>query len=308
MTNLVIGVFSDDSEACKAGCKALAKETNRDDLGFYHTVFQGRHVTVVEPAAFPQKIQPLVYSAVLADYCVVLITKPSAFLGEIIVLLDLLGKRNGVIVSELDVSAFVKGTVLEGFPVVSSLDEAKHAAFAFQPVASPGGLAAWVDHSFDVKGVGSVALGVVRQGGFKKHDKLFAFPGKKVVEVKSIQENDVDVLEAKQGDRFGICFKGAGVDDVARGALLAFDASEVKDFTVNVQSTRFLRQAVPKKTLHLVNGLQCVPAKIDAEITSNAFISANTCLEKPIAFEKGDAGILIDLDAKSLRVVGKVVF
>ncbi|MCI4361477.1 MAG: hypothetical protein L3J91_07200, partial [Thermoplasmata archaeon] len=67
----------------------------------------------------------------------------------------------------------------------------------------PGTVQVPIDHAFPVKGVGAVALGVVRRGSLTAHEKLRLFPTPKLVEIRSIQVHDVDVRAARTGERVG---------------------------------------------------------------------------------------------------------
>ena len=47
-----------------------------------------------------------------------------------------------------------------------------------------------IDHAFGVKGIGTVILGVIRQGTVKTYDQLNILPSGKSILVKSIQMHD----------------------------------------------------------------------------------------------------------------------
>src|SRR5208283_1303265 len=76
-----------------------------------------------------------------------------------------------------------------------------------------------IDRCFNVKGVGTVLLGIVTRGVLKKHDRLLK-PGKEIV-VRSIQCQDEDVEEADLGSRVGIAAKGITEEEVRKGDVLS---------------------------------------------------------------------------------------
>ena len=57
-----------------------------------------------------------------------------------------------------------------------------------------------VDHSFGVKGVGTVALGILRNGELKVYDKFKVVPGMKDTMVRSIQKHDQNYQDAFPGE------------------------------------------------------------------------------------------------------------
>jgi selenocysteine-specific translation elongation factor len=188
---MFIAVISDNMEKRKEICRALGKETGMDDLGFYSVNYGGKIRTIIEPALYPEKVQPLIYSIYAADLVVVAVDALGKYVGEMVVALDALKKENGILISSVELP--VKGTVLEKYKKFASFEEAKQAILDAEAEESgEEELFALVDKAFSVKSVGNVALGLVREGKMKKHDKLLFFPGKKEVEVKSIQLNDKD--------------------------------------------------------------------------------------------------------------------
>jgi len=82
-----------------------------------------------------------------------------------------------------------------------------------------------VDHSFPVKGVGTVALGVVKTGVIRKHDNITIYPTKGKTLVKSVQVHDTDVAEATAGVRVGMALKDIKPEDIPRGSILSVSDS-----------------------------------------------------------------------------------
>jgi hypothetical protein len=65
-----------------------------------------------------------------------------------------------------------------------------------------------IDHAFNVKGIGTVILGVIKQGTVKTYDQLMILPSGNNILVKSIQMHDDPVNESKSPARVGLAIKG----------------------------------------------------------------------------------------------------
>lgn len=313
MTSLNIAVIGDDAVLRENVCKALAKKGTVDEIAFYNSGFQGKLITCVDPVQFPQKVHSLVFALNLSNYCVLIANSLTPAVGECIVAADFLAK-NGCIISENpdQFAPFVKNTALEQWKRFSSIDEARTEILSFEPSAVEGPAKGVVDHSFEVKGVGSVALGVMLRGTLKVHDKLTAFPSGKAVEVRSIQKQDHDVESADCWDRFGISMKGATSADVGKGDFLSIaQLKTVSQLEAEVEASKFLKEPIgkteSKETLHASVGLQVVPCELTGQVKAGSKARVKLAFQKPLAFDAGDVLLLLRLDAKGLRVTGKAV-
>ena len=288
---MFIAVVSDKPEARKQFCKLVGKETGNGDISFYSSNFQGVIRTLVEPTLYPDKLQPLLYSLSLADYVVVVADALTPYLGEIIVALDSVGKKEGVVVSSAPLP--VKGTVLEGYMVASSMEEAKEKVLALQNPPGGGEMVSLIDSYFQVKSVGNVILGAVKSGSVKKRDRLLHLPSGKEMEIKSIQLNDKDVEEVSAGGRFGICYKG---EPVERGLMVPLEHSFSLDSSVpgSFSKSPFYKGEAPKK-IHLYSNLQLVEGSVSA---------SELKLEKPFAWKGSERVLIADPGSPKLRICG----
>jgi selenocysteine-specific translation elongation factor len=66
-----------------------------------------------------------------------------------------------------------------------------------------------------LKGIGTVILGVIKQGTVKTYDQLNILPNGKDILVKSIQMHDDPVNESKSPARVGLAIKGVDADDIS---------------------------------------------------------------------------------------------
>ena len=300
---------------------AIAKKGSAEDITQYQTVYSGKIITVIEPTKYPDKVPTLAYCAYLSDYCVVIGEQLNAQLGEIIVTLDLLGKKDGCLITNLDLGGLIRGTALEKYDIFSSFDEAKEKILAAQrhewmglngsPAAQNEVLSS-VDHSFEVKGVGSIVLGFLHSGKISVHDKLSVHPSGKELEVRSIQMHDQDVKETNGGDRFGLAIKLLASKDVERGDFLTSKDSQVKvskEPEVKVTMSKFTRDSLKQnEQIHVFQFLGDAPCRWQGdEIAGGKEGKGKLTLEKPFALHPDYPALIVRLDAKGLRVIGKAV-
>ena len=77
----------------------------------------------------------------------------------------------------------------------------------FTVVKKDGSTSIVIDHTFDVKGVGTVALGKVLSGMITQYDKIQHYPSEIEAMIKSIQMHDDDVKESISPARVGLSLK-----------------------------------------------------------------------------------------------------
>ena len=78
---------------------------------------------------------------------------------------------------------------------------------------------------FYVKGVGTVVLGVIKQGAVKTFDHLKILPSGKDILIRSIQIHDDPVTECKSPARVGLAMKGVDANDISMGDVLCSPGS-----------------------------------------------------------------------------------
>ncbi|MFH1107099.1 MAG: hypothetical protein V1787_04345 [Candidatus Micrarchaeota archaeon] len=309
MESLNVAVISPEKSRAVEFCRKIGKGGSAEDIMFYSAVRENRIWTLMAPAAYPEKLTAAAFAMSAADYTVLLVDKLDAFAGELILLADALACSKGCILSPAGRAALeplVKGTSLEGIEVVGSEDEALAGIAAYRPARPQGTMQAAIDHCFDVKGVGVVALGLVSRGVLKVHSRPWLFPLERLVEVRSLQEHDVDLKEVGAGSRFGAALKGVDAKDVERGFLLAEkkeDAAATDEIELDLAAVRFLREPVAAgSSLHAICGLQALPCRISGELKAGETKRVRLVLEKRAAFAKGARVVLADLNRKP-RVV-----
>ena len=291
--------------------KELGKKGTSSDVTLYNAVRDGHALTVVEPTQFPEKFPPLLFALAMADRVLFSVPGLTREVAETAATLEQFDRPTAVLLGP-DVGAdefrrALKGSTLERTPM-EPLDPVRLRAEvdAWTAPDRPGSVRVPIDHAFPVKGVGTVALGVVRQGKLQAHDRLRLYPTESVVEVRSIQVHDVDVREATTGERVGVALKGIEAEELSRGFTLAPEGSLPvgTDVAGPFSRSRYYRGPLAVGSqVQLLVGLQLVPARIRSLDGAKIALTAS----RPIALPPGEPAILADLSPPSgPRIVGHV--
>jgi selenocysteine-specific translation elongation factor len=165
-----------------------------------------------------------------------------------------------------------------------------------------------IDHAFNVKGVGTVVLGVIKQGAVKTFDRLKILPSAKDILVKSIQMHDDPVTECKSPARVGLDVKGVDADDISRGEVLcSTDSLNLKVATDEAIPAGFIRSPYYKgnltenQTYVISVGIQIKPVKIKYINTDTIEIIP----EKSLVFFSNQSYALLKPDNIGTRIIGK---
>ena len=293
-------VLGDQSIASDFGKKGTSS-----DLTLYDRKESEKIYTWVIPNGFPEKIQPLFQAIALAEYVIFHVSALDKFTGEQILALDALGKKEGVLSHSYDVDEsrldlMIKGTVIERYKKVEQ-DKIKEELTNFSTAKKDGSTSIVIDHSFDVKGVGTVALGKVISGKITQYDKILHHPSEIEVMVKSIQMHDDDVKESIFPGRVGLSLKNIKHDEITRGDILSNDTAikTVTEITIDFKQNQFFKETLSENQMCLVNiGLQIKAAKF-ASISPLKLI-----FEKPVIIIPGDVCVLLKPESNSVRIIG----
>jgi selenocysteine-specific translation elongation factor len=297
-------ILGDSSIAAQLGKKGTATDIVIHDRKTADTVY-----TWTAPTTFPDKIQSLMQAVNIAEYAILNVAKLDKFLGEQVMALDSVGLSDGFVMHSYEVDreklkTLLKGTSLANYQFVDSIDQLKQEMAKFKPKSSDGPLMIPVDHAFDVKGVGTVALGVVKQGTVKVYDELTLLPGKKNVLVKSIQMHDDPVESSSSPARVGLAIKGPGAEDISRGDVIcAPDALKVSSgaITVRFAKSPFYKGDLPDNHTYMISvGMQVKAAKVKLEGET-----LQVTPEKPMVYQQGQALVLLKPDSQGTRIAGK---
>ncbi|MBU4031374.1 MAG: hypothetical protein KJ773_00075 [Candidatus Thermoplasmatota archaeon] len=299
---------------------SLGKKGTESDITLYNHKQGEKAISVVMPTRYPDKLTPLLYSLFLGSEVFMVIDKLDRTIGEELVACDVMGKTKGTIflenyITPEQIKPLLSGTGLSGWQIVEGLgnpNEMREELMARESIPIPGPTRVSIDHSFPVKGLGTVCLGIVDQGVVKKHQELTIYPTGKKSLVRSIQVHDNDVTEASSGNRVGLAMKGVEPEDIGRGTILAEEGVlAVKnrlDLTVTIN--KFWKGALKNgMVVHAASGLQFIPATITmgGELKAGQSGKLHIELESPMALSSSDAVIICWLDSVGSRVAGKGV-
>ena len=193
-------------------------------------------------------------------------------------MLDCADRKNGLLIlrnyiTPEQVAPLLKGTVIEGYEIIDDdrmrLRERLLAEAGLKSkdpslqVQAPGAMP--IDHFFNVKGIGTVALGCVTGGAIRRHDTLNVLPLKKTVLVRSIQKHDDDAEFAYDTDRAGLALKGIEAEDIDRGYVLTKDNSITSSGTLHGRAILVKYWPAPLKegmVVYVGHWMQFLPSKI----------------------------------------------
>ena len=248
------------------------------------------------------------------------------FTGEQAVALGAVGMRRGVLghshdIDEGRLEALARGTVLEGYARTGP-DGLREAAEALGPAAAGGGGGGWkdggrsgplrvaVDHCFDVRGVGTVALGRVESGKVSKYQEVEILPSGAEAVVKSIQMHDDPVDEARFPARVGLSLKGVRPDDVSRGDVVVERGSggggcavvpAGEDIQVEYEPSPYYRGPMAAGQGCLVSiGMQVRAARIASAPPDGLALS----LERPAVWAASYTAVVLRPESASSRIAG----
>ena len=284
----------------------FGKKGTSTDLTLYDRKESNIIRTWITASGFPDKIQPLLQAINIAEYVIFHVASLDKFTGEQIIALDSLGKKEGILSHSYDVdesrlNTMIKGTVLENYKIIDS-SNLKDEMLKFPVIQNDGQTHIVIDHCFDVKGVGTVALGKVISGKISQYDKLTHLQSGAEVMVKSIQMHDDDVKEAVSPARVGLSLKNIKPDEITRGDILSNDNSVniLNEISLDFKKNQFYKNIISKNEMCLVN--------IGMQIKSGKFMSISPVklkLDKPMVVLPNDTCVLLKPESQSIRIIGK---
>ena len=289
--------------------KELGKKGQSSDITIYDKKKDDKIMTFVIPSGYPDKIQPLITAVSLAEYSIINVNKLDRFLGEQIVALDILQLDRGFLLHSYEVdteilNSILKNTVSSSYKVEQNIESLKESINSLSSVKRNGPPIIHIDNVFNVKGVGVVVLGILKQGAIKIHDEFILFPQKKKVTVKSIQMHDKNVEDSYSPARVGLALTGISFDEITRGDILSginhFTSAD-QELIIDFKKVPFYKNDLSENHSYLLSiGTQIRPAKIEKLENNKLKILS----EKLFSFKSKDTVILLNPDSKSIRIVG----
>jgi selenocysteine-specific elongation factor len=146
--------------------------------------------------------------------------------------IDMIADPDWLDLVALDVSEVLRGTVLEGAPIVpvsartgaglDQLVETLGAALAERPPrADLGRPRLPVDRVFTISGFGTVATGTLTDGSLRVGDEIEIMPGGRRARIRGLQSHKEAVDTASPGSRVAVNLTGVDKLDLKRGDVLA---------------------------------------------------------------------------------------
>ncbi len=300
----------------------IGKKGTVTDMTFYELKKGTDSLTLIEPSKYPEKLSSLFYSVAMSEYAILVVEQIDSFLGETIVMIDSLGIDKGWIVlrnyiQPEQLKPLIAGTCLEGYePLEDDPIKTREMllALATSTVKTAGDGTCGscpVDSHFNVRGVGTVVLGSVIDGYFRKHDKMKVLPINREVVLKSIQKHDIDADDGIKGDHVGLALRGIESDELDRGYVVTTDPSIklTRKISGKAEIIKFWRNPVKEgMVLHVGHWMQMVPCRVTKSSDSGDFHTPDLELEmdSDIIHKPGDKAILMYLEGGKLRVVGSI--
>ncbi len=292
----------------------FGKRGTLSDIVFYDRKLNDRIFTFIAPISFPDKIQTLPQVLSMTDFVVLNITQLDKYIAEQIIAINSLDMRNGFLLHSYDIdeqrlNQMIKGTTIENFKKIENLEILKNEINNLHSNSREGDLLMPIDHSFDVKGVGTVLLGGIKQGKIKVYDKLRILPSNKEALIKSIQMHDDPVDESSSPSRVGLAVKGVSPRDIERGDIICSGEDTIKIANTEILVTDFSKnkyyngEITDTQTYLLSVGLQIKPVKI---LINNSKILLS--LEKPIAYYEKQKFLILKPDSKTTRIIAEGSF
>jgi selenocysteine-specific elongation factor len=164
--------------------------------------------------------------------------------------------RETVTLAELEIRETVKGTFLEGKPMIpfsaltgegapQILQALRAEMEGVQGKSSKGPFRLWIDQVRTFPGFGTVVSGTVQQGIVRQDDALQLFPSGKEAKARFLEVHHRKVPHAVAGQRVGINVTKTSLEEVKVGMLLA-TAGTVETYTYfNAELTLLPRTEVP---------------------------------------------------------------
>lgn len=281
----------------------IGKRGSENSITFYNRKFNEHVVVGIMPSSIEEKFYALPQCMLVADQILVSTKSVDRSFGEVLIACSLLGKRT-IFTKDSDITGILSGMTGDKFSF-STEEELLDAVVSYKSTILPSGdKRIDIDKSFNVKGIGTVVLGVVTKGTVKVHDNLFHNSGK-TVGIRSIQSQDADIKEASVGTRVGLALKGMDEGEIQKGDILAStQARSGKRIGLELKKSAFVKEDIEVgKSYSFAAGFSYSSAAIENIEGSRVTFR----LEKSIAAEINDQVLLVRTMAPRMFASGRVL-
>ncbi|HSX22598.1 MAG TPA: selenocysteine-specific translation elongation factor [Gaiellaceae bacterium] len=277
------------------------------DLGYAPLELpDGRQLSVVDVPGHERFVRTMVAGATGVDLFLLVIdaaegARPQTH--EHLAILRLLGVDRGVVAltksdavdeETLELARAEAEELVPGVPVVAvsartgaGLDEllAALASVAVERARADAPTRLYVDRSFTLHGIGTVATGTLWSGSIGEGDELRVEPGSRAVRVRSVQVHDRPVERAEAGQRVAVALPGIERRELRRGDALVAPGAYPASYRLDVALEELAD--VPRHA-HVHHGTADIPARVVR--VGERF--AQLRLAEPVVAARGDRVIL----------------
>lgn len=297
--NIIIAVPVDENLAAFIGKKGSA-----ESITFFNRKFENDVIVMLFPSQDDEKVHALAESLLVASRIVLSTAAIDKKFGEALVAASLLDK-SVLLTGDNDVGALLKATGMKNYRVVPKEELLAAIVAPVQAAKGAGaGVRVDIDKAFPVKGIGTVALGVVTRGIIKQHDKLYHTSGRQVM-VRSLQSQDEDVTSADAGTRVGVSLKDIEEREIGKGDLLtSAPVPRSKKITLGYRASPAAKESVREgSSYRFVTNF----SRSDCVVTNVGSGELEIELSIPLPVEQGDEVFLIRREVPRLFASGKVL-
>lgn len=296
MPNKIIAVPLDESLGSFIG-----KKGSEGSITFYNRKLDDGVLVAMAPAELGEKISALPSTLLMAEQIVVSTATIDRLFGEVLIASLLLGKRI-IFTKDGDISGLIAGMDTGTFSFADRNDLIDK-ILAYKTESNGGETRVEVDRCFNVKGSGTVLLGIVTRGTVAKHDMFISKDGKEIT-VRSIQCQDVDVDSAEIGSRVGLAIKGADENDLKKGDILSkAKIPAVSSINVELVQSPLAKEAISAgKQYSFFFGFSSCSCMVEAVASGKASLK----LDKGMQIQKGDTIMIGRQSAPRIFASGRV--
>lgn len=299
---------------------SLGKKSTFTDITLYDLKKDEDIISLIEPTRYPERVAPLFYATSIARKAIMVVDELNSTFGECVMMLQCSGITTGYIIlrnylTQEKVLPLIKGTALERFEFVEDNPIALRGKLlreaSEQDSTKTNSGTVPIDHSFNVKGTGTVILGVIINGTIEKHVEVDVLPGNKTAQIRSIQKHDDEFDRAFEGDRVGLALKNVEVEDLDRGTVLTNNPAIKSTTSLKAQASLVKYWSTPIKkgmVLHIGHWMQLILGRVESATDNGDWHRPVLvlALEKELIHFSGDNAVVMYLDGGKLRVVGTV--
>jgi selenocysteine-specific translation elongation factor len=280
----------------------IGKKGSENSITFYNRKYNNDTIVGIMPSSIVEKFYALPQCLLVADAVLVSTKSIDKSLGEVLIACELM-KKPTILTDDNDISNLLSAMKPKNFSF-SSRGELFDKIMALKKQDSSAEKRVDMDKAFNVKGIGSVALGVVTKGTIKVHDSLYHNSGKLVI-IRSIQSQDEDVKEAAGGTRVGLALKNIEDSEIEKGDILAnVQAKSGKHLKLDISKSAFVKEEIEiGKGYSIAAGFSFSNATVESVEGNKIMLK----LERQVCAEVGDNFLLMRTLLPRIFATGKIL-